>query len=536
MKKKLIATLLSVSLALSFAACGNKAADDKKKDNGKAQEQKADTAKKKDGGTVILSASTDPTSLNPFFRYNRITYTVSNALFDPLFREHNGKKEYCLAKDLKISEDMLTYTLTLKDGLKWHDGEKITADDIVYTVNALLDKNQNIEARGSFVINDKDVKVEKKDDLTVEFKLPQVYIPFESALGDFRPIPKHIFEKEKSMEKAEASTAKPVGSGPFKFKEWKKGEMLTLERFNDYHNGKPSVEKFVFRISSDSNATSAAFQNGEITATYLSDEKYLKYSKDENFKTYTFDEGMVNYIVFNTKNPILQKKEVRQAISYALNKEEILKSDAGTTELTKKAYSVMPPSAKFYTEDIEKYEHNMDKAKELMKKAGVSKGKLKFMYKGEDETEKKMVLVVQQQLKEIGIDVEAVSIDTQTFFAKLMGEKERDYDLIINGYVMGDEPSAYGEVYSTKASFNASQHSNKELDKLFDDAKVEKDEAKRKEMYEKVQKIIAEEAPVYTLDYSISKVGATKKLAGVEDAKLVPIYMFEDLSKLYFTE
>ncbi|MFX0548599.1 ABC transporter substrate-binding protein [Hathewaya histolytica] len=533
MKKRLIAALLSVGLVFSLAACGTKPTNEKK-DSGK--EGTKTEAKKKDGGTVILSSATDPTSLNPFFRYNRITYTVSNALFDPLFREHDGKKDYCLAKDLKVSEDMLTYTLTLKDNLKWHDGQKITSDDIVYTVKTLLDKNQNIEARGNFVINNKDVQVAKKDDLTVEFKLPQVYVPFEAALGDFRPIPKHIFEKEKSIEKAEASTAKPVGSGPFKFKEWKKGEMLTFERFNDYHGGKPNLDKLVFRISADTNSTSAAFENGEITTTYLTDENYLKYSKDQKFNTYTFDEGMVNYIVFNMKNPLLAKKEVRQAISYALNKDELLKADSGTTELTKKASSVMPPSTKFYTEDVEKYDHNIEKAKELMKKAGVSKGKLKFMYTTSKETSKKIVLVVQEQLKAIGIDVEAVGIDDQSFFAKLMGEKERDYDLIMNGYVMGDEPSAYGEVYSSKASFNASQYLNKDLDKLFDDAKIEKNEAKRKEMYEKIQKTIAEDAPVYTLDYSISKVATDKKLGGVKEAKLVPIYMFEDLSKLYFTE
>ncbi|GAA0785653.1 ABC transporter substrate-binding protein [Hathewaya limosa] len=536
MKKKFIATLLSMSLVFSLVGCSSKA-DTTTKTNEIKQEQKTEAKKPtiQDGGTFIFSSDSDPLTLNPLYMGDRSSHMVNNAIFDSLFTEHDGKITYHLAKELKISDDMKTYTVILKDNLKWHDGNKITADDIVFTCNTILNSKGTTGARENFVINDKEVKVSKKDDLTVEFKLPEVYVPFKAALTDFRPIPKHVFEKEKDIAKAEASTSKPIGSGPFKFKEWKKGEMLTLERFDDYYAGKPHMDKVVFRIITDDNSSGLAFQNGEVSATYVSDESYLKYSKDDKFKDYSYPEGMTYYMALNVKNPILSKKEVRQAIAYALNKEEIIKSYS-TEELTKKAYSVFPPSTFSYTEDIEKYNHDLDKAKELMKKSGVTKGKLKFLYPSGGGLAKKIALVVQQQLKEIGLDIDLVSLDSKVFYEKIMGKKARDFDLTLNGYVFGDEPSTYSNAFYTNSTFNASQYSNKELDKLFDEGKVEKDSNKRKEIYENIQKTIADDLPIYTIDYPTSKVVTQNNLGGVEEARLVPIYMFEDLSKLYFTK
>lgn len=538
MKKKFLAALLSASLVFSLVGCTNsKDSADNKATN--KPETTQNEAKKKDGGTLILSAGSDPTSLNPFFRQNRITFTVSNALFDPLFIQDGNDTRYYLAKDLKVSDDMLTYTLTLKDNLKWHDGEKLDADDVMFTIKTALDKKQNIERRESFIVGGKEVNITKKDNLTIEFKLPEVYTPFKAGLADFRPIPKHIFEKDsqKDIAKLEASTSKPIGSGPYKLKEWKKGETLTLQRFNDYYGGKPNIDQIVFRTVADNNSTSAAFENGEISTTYLNNEKYLQFKNNKNFKTYEFDEGMVNYMIINTKNnPILAKKEVRQAICYALDKDEIIKSDAGTTELSKKAYSVFPPTTSCYTDNVQKYNHNLKKAKELMKKAGVNTGNLTFNYVGDDEDQKKQALIVQQELKEIGLTVKPVAIDYECFFNKLTGQSKRDFDFMLNGYVMGSEPSAYAEVYSTNASFNASCYSNPTIDSLFKKADIEKDSKKRTELYEKIQQTIADDAIVYPVDYAISRVATVKNLAGVKEARLVPIYMFEDLSKLYFTE
>ncbi|MFX0548598.1 ABC transporter substrate-binding protein [Hathewaya histolytica] len=534
--RKVAVLLLSILLSFSIIACNNKPQKTESKKDEEKQNSTKSTSKKKDGGTLVFSASTDPMSLNPLFSQNRVTNTVNNALFDPLYIFNGKEMNYYLAKDLKVSDDMTTYTITLKDNLKWHDGKSITADDIVFTVTSALDKSQNIRARETFTINNKPVKITKKDDLTVEFKLPESYPPFKLAISSFRPIPKHIFEGKSNIEKDESSTAKPIGSGPYKFKDWKKGELLTLERFNEYHDGKPSIENVVFRVIADSNSALLALKNKEINASYLSDEKFLEFKNNKDFKTYSYDEGMLKYLIFNMSSPNLKKKEVRQAISYALNKDELIKSDAGTSDLNKKAYSVFAPTTMYYTDKVDRYDYNIDKAKEILNKSGAKDITLKFLYSSSKESEKKMAQVIQEQLSKIGIKVDLVGTDEQNLTDMLIGTKNRDYDLVINGYVMGVEPTGYEQIYSSKAKFNPSVYLNKDLDSLWQKASLKKDETERKELYEKIQTIISEDIPVQPIFYGTSKIAVTSNLAGIEEAKLVPIYMFEDLSKLYFTE
>ena len=158
--------------------------------------------------------------------------TVMNALYNPLYVvDEKGEKTFYLADSVEPSEDFLTYTVKLKSGLKWHDGESLTADDLVFTMESILDESQASISRGKFVIEDKAVEVKKIDETTVEFKLPAISTSFESMLGDIRVIPKHIYEGEKDLAKSEKNNS-PIGNGAYKFKEYKTGELLTLERFS----------------------------------------------------------------------------------------------------------------------------------------------------------------------------------------------------------------------------------------------------------------------------------------------------------------
>ncbi|MFD3155875.1 ABC transporter substrate-binding protein [Haloimpatiens sp. FM7330] len=531
-KKTLLCGLLAVVCSLSLIACGKSTSSK----NTSAQSTAAKEEKIKDGGTMVFSAGSDPTLLNPFYQNNRITFTVNNALYSPLYIMDKNETRYYLAKSIKESSDKLTYTLKLKDNLKWHDGKKITADDIIFSINTILDKKQNIGDRESFLIDGKQIQMKKLDNVTLEIKLPQVYIPFKAVLGGLRPIPKHIFEGESDIAKSPKNN-EPIGSGPFKFKEWKKGEYLTLERFNDYFDGKPHLEKIVYRILSDKNSKSIAFENGEINTTYVGEKNFNKYSKDQNFKTYKFDECMPNYIMFNYENKNLQKKEVRQAISYAINKQDLLKSVFESINNAKPAYSVFPSSTLYYTDKVEHYDYNLAKAKELMKKSNTKNITLKFAYIAGSQNDINQFNVVKANLKEIGIDVKPVALEQQAYFSQLFGETKKTFDMVLNAYVCGTDPDAYSGLFVKGGSMNWNSYSsNPELDELWKKASVEKDTNKRKEMYETIQKKLAEEAVQYNIDYSTSMIAVNGNIGGVEQAKTVPIYMFEDLSKLYYVD
>lgn len=185
--KKLLTMVLVASTTLVAAACGNS-------NTAKETSTKENI---KDGGNLVFSIRGEPEILNPIYAYDRDTMTMDNALFAPLFYMNGDKIDYTLAEEVKHSDDFLTYTVKLKKDLKWHDGKPLTAEDLIFTMKQIMDEKQNSPFRSAFVINDKPVGVKKVDNLTVEFKLPTVQMPFMNSLAQVSPIPKHVFEGRK---------------------------------------------------------------------------------------------------------------------------------------------------------------------------------------------------------------------------------------------------------------------------------------------------------------------------------------------------
>lgn len=184
MRKGISGVVILVLLTLMISACsnGNNAAST----NAGASQTPAETqqpaaSEPKDGGSLIIGVASDPVVLNPNYAGDRVSLTIDQALYAPLFQVNNGEKTFYLAESLTPSEDNLTYTLKLKDGLTWHDGEKLTADDIVFTIDSILDEKQNSFLRANFLIGDQAIKAVKVDDLTVDFQLPQVSPAFEDT-------------------------------------------------------------------------------------------------------------------------------------------------------------------------------------------------------------------------------------------------------------------------------------------------------------------------------------------------------------------
>ncbi|KEJ00618.1 peptide ABC transporter substrate-binding protein [Clostridium botulinum A2B7 92] len=528
--KKLLAMILVASTTLVATACGNTNSS-----SGSTVKETSAKESVKDGGNLVFSIRGEPEILNPIYAYDRDTMTMDNALFAPLFYMNGDKIDYTLAEEVKHSNDFLTYTVKLKKDLKWHDDKPLTANDLVFTMKQIMDEKQDSPFRSAFVINDKPVEVKKVDDLTVEFKLPTVQMPFMNSLGQVSPIPKHVFEGEKDIKKS-VKNEKPIGSGAFKFKESKKGESITLERFDNYVGGKPHLDTITYRIVADQNSSGVALENGEISANYIDISGISKFEKNEKLKIVAYDEGMVDNLVLNCKTKGLDKKEVRQAIAYALNKDNLIKAAYESEKYAPKAYSPLAKNALYYTEDVTKYDLNKDKAKELLKKSGAENLKLKLVYRNDKKALENQALVVKENLKDIGIDVELKGLEANAFFQQFDSPDKADFDLIFNGYVMGSEPDAYKEVFMTGGAFNASRYNNKKLDDLWNKAAIETDKTKREEIYKTIQKELMEDMPLYPICYSNATIAVNKNVGGIKEAKTAPIYMFQDLSKLYMIE
>lgn len=541
MRKRFNGMIAFILLALFVSACsGNNGASGNNTAAPAASPAPAGTAapaengQPKDGGSLIIGVQADPVILNPIYAGDRVSLTIDQALFAPLFQVNNGEKTYYLAESLTPSEDNLKYTLKLKDGLTWHDGEKLTADDVVFTINSILDEKQNSFLRANLIINEQPVKAVKVDDLTVEFQLPQVSPAFEATLVQISPIPQHIFENEADLEKSTKNAA-PVGSGPFKFKEYKNGEYLTLERFDNYFGGKPHLDSVTYRVTKDANSANLALQNGELNVKYMDPQDVSTIEATNNFEILPYSEGRLAYLMFNAMSDTgaLAKKEVRQAISLALSRQEMIQAAYMTEDYADPAKSFLTPDALYYTDDVTTFDNDPAKAQELLKAAGVSNLKLRFIVSSGNKAQEAVSLYVQQKLKAVGIDVELQNLDPNAYSQKFTDVNSKDYELAFAGYIMGYDPDAYQILYTTGSSSNYSRYSNTEVDKLFKQGAGEADPAKREEVYHQVQKLIAEDAPIYPVAYTKTIVAVSKNYGGLEEAVLKPVVIFEDLSKIY---
>lgn len=530
--KKLLTTTLSLLLIIAVVAACSSNSGNTAQNNGTANEGQA--SEPKQGGNLIIAVASDPVILNPNYAGDRVSLTIDQALYSPLFLVANGEKTYYLAKSLELSEDGLTYTLTLRDDTKWHDGEAITADDVVFTIEKILDESQNSFLRENFFIGGKAVEVEKVDEYTVKFNLPQVSPAFEAALVQVYPIPQHVYENEANLEKSEKNNA-PIGSGPFKFKEYRTGEYVSLERFDDYYGGTPYLDGVTYRIAKDTNTANLAMQSGEIHVKYIDPQDVTNIESTNNFEIYPYQEGRLAYINFNqnSNTGLISNPDVRKAISYALNRDEMIQVAYTSSEYADAAYSFLTPDGLFHTNDVTSYNYDPEKAKQLLADAGASNLKLRFIVQSGNKAQEAVSLYAQQKLGGIGVTVELQTMDSSAYVQKLISPDTADYELAMTGYIMGYDPDAYRILFLSGGSSNYSHVSNETLDELFLAGAGEGDVAKREEIYKEAQELIAAEAIQYPIAYTKTVVAVSKQFGGVEEAKLKPVYIFEDLSKIY---
>lgn len=531
-KKRSILAIALMFIMVIASACSSNGGQNAGTPNGSAAPE---TGTPKEGGNLVIAVQDDPKALNPMYASDRITLTINQALFAPLFSVNNGVKTFVLAESLTPSEDNLKYTLKLRSGLTWHDGHKLIADDVVFTINSILDEKQHSFFRSYFVLDGKPIKVNKVDDLTVEFILPQVSAAFEGALVQIFPIPKHIFEGEADIEKSQKN-AKPVGSGPFKFKEYRSGEYVMLERFDNYVGGKPKLDTATYRIAKDPNASNLALQNGEIQMKMIDTQDYKRLNDTGKFEMVVYPEGRLQYMTFNLNNEAMQKKEVRQAIAYALDKNEMIAASYNSLDFAEPAPSILTPDTLYHTKEVETYDYNLNKAKELLSSAGVGGLKLKLAYVNSNKPQTSQALYVQQKLKDVGIEVELLPMDITVFGNKSLDANNKDYDLSFGGYIMGYEPDAYKSLFMSDELYNYAHYKNKEFDDLWKQGAVEMDPAKRGEIYKKIQQTVANEMTYYPVAYTKGIVAVDKKFGGLQEAVPKPVVMFEDLSKVYMKQ
>ena len=529
--------LATVMVLGGLTACGGKdpAAEGTTAVSGSsagAGETTAEAAKPSEGGesTFTYAIAGDPgANVNVITTSDRFGLMTLKMIYSPLYMYNADGINYFLAKSIDTSDDNLSYTMHLRDDVKWSDGEKFTADDVVFTFEA-MEKEENAGwAYSQLVYKEGAVKIEKVDDYTVKLTMPFVNSAAVEMFSQIFIMPKHVYENVTNFENNDVNT-KPVGTGPYVMSEYSAGSYVKFTKNENYFLGAPSIDNIVYRIIENENTAMTAIQSGEVDAWIGTPAQVAQMNLDSaNLTVYPYQEGRVAYMMINAAR--VQNEDLRKAILYALDKKAIADAALLNSDYYDLPWSFMPPNSKFFTKDVEKYEQNLEKSKEYLAASGVQKPELNLAYSGSDSLQSTSALLVQEQLEKAGFKVTLSGIDSKAL-SQQMKDKNNTYDMYFGGYIMGIDPDTFSSLFETGAAYNYMYYDQPEINELFAQGRKETDETKRKEIYTNIQKKIQDTACFYPLYSNKRLLVVSKNVSGIEDAKLVPVYTFEDTSKL----
>ncbi|MEG0384496.1 ABC transporter substrate-binding protein [Solibacillus cecembensis] len=471
---------------------------------------------------LVFGRGADSVSLDPGIVTDGESFKVTQNLFETLinFGEQDTTINPGLAKSWEISDDGLTYTFELQEGVKFHDGTDFNAEAVIKNVNrwkagkedAFYYFNSMFKAEGEDIIKD----VVAQADHTVVFTLSRTQAPFlkNLAMSPFGIASPTAFEAA-----GDAFGDQPVGTGPFKFTEWKRNESITIEKFADYwQDGLPKLNKVIFRSIPDNSARLNALIAGEIDladGVNPSDGKTVEGNADlQLIERPSMNIGYLG--LTNTRAPF-DNKLVRQAVNYAIDKQGIV--DAFFEGRAEVAVNPMPSSISGYNDAITGYPYDPEKAKALLKEAGYDGKEIElwampvprpYMPDGA-----KVAEVIQKNLEDVGMKSKIVTYEWATYLDKA---KDGEADAFMLGWT-GDNGDADNFIYTLLdedniGSNNYAYYKNDEVHDLLIKAQSETDENVRIDHYKKAQEIIHDDAPWVPLAHSTPLLGAKSGVKG----------------------
>ena len=515
MKNKFWSLGLMLVLVISvLAACGS---DDKEADT---STDGNDTGAKDQ--ILVFGRGGDSVSLDPAAVTDGESIKVTQNIFETLleFNEQDTSVKAGLAKEWEVSEDGLTYTFKLQEGVKFHDGTDFNAEAVVKNFErwSAGAKDTFYYYNSMFRAEDKDLitSVEATDEKTVVITLARPQAPFlkNIAMAAFGIASPTAFE-----ENPDAFGDNPVGTGPFKFVEWKRNDSITVEKNTEYwQEGLPKLDKIIFRSIPDNSARLNALTTGEIDLAdgiNPSDAQQIKGNAD--LQLIERPSMNVGYLGLTSTRAPFDNKLVRQAVNYAIDKQALV--DAFYEGYANVAVNPMPPSVSGYNDEITGYEYNPEKAKELLAEAGYDGKEIElwampvprpYMPDGQ-----KIAEAIQKNLADVGIPAKIVTFEWATYLDKA---SKGEADAFLLGWT-GDNGDADNFLYALLdedniGSNNYSYYKNDEVHDLLIAAQSEVDEEKRNELYKQAQVIINEDAPWVNLAHSTPLLAAKKSVTG----------------------
>ncbi len=454
------------------------------------------------GGTLNMIVQPEPPVIVTAINQQGPTQFVAGKIYESLLTYSTDlKPQPGLAKSWDASADGLTYTFHLQDNVKWHDGKPFTSEDVVFSLADMLPKTH---ARARVILNKFVESVQAPDAKTVVVKLKT---PFPAFMLMFEPgfapmMPKHLYAGTDYM--TNPANQKPVGTGPFMFKEWKRGEYIKLTRNPDYWKpGKPYLDELVFNIIPDSASRAVAFERGSVDVLRGGDVdnvdiKRLRALPKVEYTTAGWEMFSPQaYLIFNMRKPPFDNLKVRQAVMAAINRNMVVNNIF--FGLGKVSTSPFVTTEMFYDKNMPPLTYDMKKARALIKESGIKPEdytirQLSFPY---GSTWDRLGEYTKQALEQLGFKVNLEATDAGGWASRT---GNWDFDMTTTfTYQYGDPALGVQRLYISsnivKGSpfANVQGYSNPETDKQWEAAASEVDPAKRQELYTKLQTTLVNE-------------------------------------------
>lgn len=447
--------------------------------------------------TLVMIIESSPTNLDPRVGLDAQSERIDGLLFDDLLtRDQHLNVQPQLAESWEIPNP-LTYVFHLHHGVKFHDGRPLTARDVKWTFDSLLQGKIRSTKSAAYRLVD---HIDASDDYTVVFHLKQ---PFATLLWNLSGGAMGIVPYGSGDE----MTGHPIGSGPFRFVSAAQDKDVVIERNDEYWGEKPSLQRVRFAVVPDTTTRALELRKGsaDIVINALTGDLVLALQHEPKLEVLRGPGTVLSYLAFNLRDPILRDRRVRQAVAYAIDRQPFI--HYLQRDFARPAYSILPPESWAYDGDVPHYDHDPEKARQLLDQAGYpSVNGVRFhltMKTSTEESTRLLAAVLQQQLREVGIALDIRTFEFATFYSDVT---RGSYQLHSLRWVGGNEDPDIFEYVFHSAKFaphgaNRTFYSNPRADALIDQARSELDQSKRKVLYAELQQILAEDLPYINLWY-----------------------------------
>lgn len=489
-------------------------------------------------GRIVVGLSQEPTVFNPLMPHIETDDGVAFSIFDALFRiTPEGEIVPNLATEVPtvanggLSEDGLEWRVKLRDDVKWHDGEPLTAEDVKFTLELIVDPDFRAwRTTGHDLV--RDIEVVSPTEIT--WRMEEPFAPYMSFLTETFIMPEHILGAAEDPNEAPFNQA-PVGTGAFKWGSRQAGDNLQLEANADYHGEGPYIEQLVFKYIPDMTVLYTQFRSGDIDLvgqSYITPDNYEEAKGLDGRIVELVPRGTLESLYLNQAVPVFQDKAVREALYYAMDRSSII--DILYFGVPQEAETFMPETSAYYNPDLPKHEFNLDKARSLLDEAGWIPGPdgirekdgMRLTFTNSTTTgahlRQQTQQFLQQTFAEIGVEMTIENLPPAVMWGEFWGQSQFESVMVGITYLIGSDPDVTNRFHSKAiaaengSGSNNAQYRNDKVDALLEEGTRTFDVERRKEIYKEVQAIIRDDLPFLPIYRYTNVFGRKEGLDGFE--------------------